>query len=128
MEEDDVVAQLVEKSVPDAVWWVLHGVNAGGGDRQPIPGFARETQTAKALVNSWSVSLRSAHDVTEIPLDPLMYPESNGLPIDLTLTTLDRLQTDGWSVVHVSEDRAIDDGASTSFVVRQRFLLHRAQD
>jgi hypothetical protein len=57
-------------------------------------------------------------------IDPTVFRGAE-LPIAAILGALNELANEGWSVVHTSEDRGIDDSASRSFVVRQRFLLRR---
>ena len=75
-------------------------------------------------VHSWGLSIQIAGKVEDVAVDPQRLPASD-VPTTAILKELDRLGNDGWTVVHVSEDRAINDDASKSSVTCQRYLLSR---
>jgi hypothetical protein len=130
LNEDDAAVQRLISAVPDAAWAILSAIDPARGASQavPWPDDGRATRLSRAhmpgTVESWSLAVHKADAVVAIAVDPKRCP-ARVLPVPLILEALDSLGADGWTVVHVSEDRSINDAASTSFVVRQRFLLRR---
>jgi hypothetical protein len=132
--EDESVSKMVGGAVPDAAWEILGAIHPDGGTGQPIPKLSsasaegadgtRVRRHGRRFVDSWSLALHAGDGVTPIAADSADHFKST-LPLGLIAKTLETLASEGWSVVQVSEDRAIDDAASTSRVVQQRFLLRR---
>lgn len=73
---------------------------------------------------SWMLRFQQAEDVREFKIDPKKWP-ANALPAQEIIRALNALAGDGWRVIDVSEDRSINDDASRSFIVAQRYLLER---
>lgn len=127
LEEDAEISRMVSGAVPDAAWDVFREIHPdrGRGQRIPKPPPRPPSQRAGGrVVDSWSLSVHASDGVTPIDIDPARTP-GHELPVALIAKSLETLASEGWAVVHVSEDRAIDDSASTSHVVRQRILLCR---
>jgi len=127
LNDDAEISQMVNGAVPDPAWAILGTIHPGRGREQPIPEpEARAPSQARTrFVDSWSLSIHTGDGVTApIDVDPTRVP-GGALPVALIAQTLEALSSEGWTVVHVSEDRSIDDQASTSHVVRQRVLLSR---
>lgn len=81
-----------------------------------------------AELHTWAACLYQAGE--QIPLDIGLPASEFGYPIREVLGCLDRLATDGWQIVHVSEDRAghhAVDGelAGENGVSTARYLLSR---
>jgi len=123
LSEDAEIAQMVRGAVPDLAWEVLGAVHPGRGPGQGIP-EPRRAQPKTRFVDSWSLSVRAGDGVKTVDVDPAQTP-GHELPIALIAQTLGSLATEGWEVIHVSEDRSIDDKASASRVDCQRILLRR---
>ncbi|HET7484650.1 MAG TPA: hypothetical protein VFJ64_04665 [Solirubrobacterales bacterium] len=122
---DAEVSQIVNGTVPDFAWEILREVHADGDQDQQIPDPAVMSSRSKTpFIDSWSFALHTGDGVTPIEIDPAQAP-GHALPVALITQTLEALSSEGWMVVHISEDRSIDDGASASHVVRQRVLLRR---
>lgn len=125
---DGPVSVLCRGVVPDPIWAVLRGVEPAKGFSQnmPLPALRHRPQTNQSSsVDSWAVMLETAGTRRQLPLDPTTHPATR-LPTAFVLDQLDRLASEErWSVLHLSEDRGIDDDASASFVLRQRYLLRR---
>lgn len=127
LKEDAEISQMMSGAVPDPAWALFHQVHPdrGRGQRIPKPPARPASQGARdRVVDSWSLSVHASDGVTSIDIDPARTP-GHELPVALIAKSLETLSVEGWAVVHVSEDRAIDDSASTSHVVRQRILLRR---
>lgn len=129
LDEDASVRLLVSGSVPDVAWRALGPVTPGRGPAQKLPqpeaATAQHVRTGPRTVASWSVTLHDRSETRTLAVDPLRWPQ-RALPIGVVLSALDALDGEGWTVLALSEDRAIDDTASVSRVVRQRYLLRRA--
>jgi hypothetical protein len=126
LDNDAEISQMVSGAVPDSTWEILREINParGRGQRIPEPATKDSSQAKTRFIDSWSLSLQAGDGVTPIDVDPARAPGSD-LPLALIAQSLGALSAEGWTVLHVSEDRSIDDGASTSRVVRQRILLRR---
>ncbi len=126
LNEDAEVSQMVNGAVPDPAWEILGAIHPGRGrgQRIPEPGTKAPLQAKTRFIDSWSLSVHVDDGVTPIDVDPARAPGS-ALPVALIAQTLEALSSKGWAVVHISEDRSIDDRASASYVVRQRILLRR---
>ncbi|HJZ37126.1 MAG TPA: hypothetical protein VJ204_12730 [Solirubrobacterales bacterium] len=126
LNEDAEISRMVNGTVPAPAWEILHAIQPGGGrgQRIPRPTTRPSRQAATRSVDSWSLSLRGDDGIRPIEVDPARTPGGE-LPVALIALTLEALSAEGWEVVHVSEDRSIDDEASISHVVRQRILLRR---
>ena len=126
LDADAEISQMASGAVPDPAWEVLGAIHPGRGRGQRIPDPAsKASSTARTrFIDSWSLSVRAGDGVTPIDVDPDRTP-GRELPVALIARTLESLAAEGWDVVHVSEDRSIDDEASASHVVRQRILLRR---
>lgn len=51
-----------------------------------------------------------------------------GYPVAAALAELDRLESQGWKIIHVSEDHGLYQGADANdeaYLTRVRYLLHR---
>lgn len=128
----DVAGLLATDKVPDLVWQIVEKLEASRGRDQEIQLPAAERTgsplaapaTSVRQISSWSIRLMDANSETEFAVDPVRYPQK-ALPLDLIAHALATLRQEGWELVHTSEDRGVDDAASASFVVRQRFLLAR---
>jgi hypothetical protein len=119
---EDVVELFPDRKITDPAWAVLSFVNPDAGASQPMPD-AQPVFAGK--VRSWSLRLLTAGDTRWIDINPYMFPATE-LPTRAILTALDDLAADGWKVIHVSEDRQIDDAANRSYVIAQRMLLARS--
>lgn len=126
LNEDAEISQMVNGAVPDSAWEIFRAIQPAGGrgQRIPEPATKASSKAKTRLIDSWSLSLRAGDGITPIDVDPARAP-GRELPVALIAQTLEALSTEGWAVVHVSEDRSIDDRASASHVVRQRILLRR---
>jgi hypothetical protein len=127
LEGDAEVSQMANGAVPDPIWTVLREIQAGRGQDQPIPGPPRKATLSKKktrFIDSWSLAMHSSAGVTPVEIEPAEAP-GHTLPVALIARALEALSSEGWTVIQVSEDRSIDDAATTSWVVRQRFLLRR---
>lgn len=129
---DQAVDQMIDGIVPDGAWEVLRQVTTQGGNSQAIPtvGNPRDTRvqsprTTTRSVPSWMLQFNQAGEITLIDIDPLVV-SGDTLPVGQITRALDRLAVDGWKVIDVSEDRAVSDDASASFVIEQRYLLVRS--
>jgi hypothetical protein len=122
LNEDAEISQMVSGAVPDPAWEILGAIHPGRGQGQWIPEPGAEVKPR--FIDSWSLSVHAGDGVTPIDVDPARAPGST-LPVALIAKTLEALSSEGWAVVHISEDRSIDDQASASHVVRQRVLLRR---
>ena len=125
LSEDHEVAGMTRGAVPDAIWEIVRAIRPDRGSDQSIPNVETPAPARRAstrFVDSWSLALHSSADARSIAIDPARAP-GNTLPLPVIAETLDALASEGWSIVQISEDRAIDDAASISHVVRQRFLL-----
>lgn len=124
---DAQIVQMASGAVPDLAWEVLGVVHPGRGSSQQIPEpaqWAWRSHPMARSIDSWSLSIRTGNSTKTVDVDPAQAP-GHELPVALIVQTLDSLATEGWEVVHVSEDRSIDDKASASQVDRQRVLLRR---
>lgn len=127
LQQDGAVNRMLGGVVPEPAWKVLKEIEPEKGEHQPVPvRRRREARTTAQGVRSWSMKLYESARETEFPVDHGTFPQST-LPLAAVLETLDQLAKDGWYVRSLSEDRSIADDASRSFVIRQRYLLARAQ-
>lgn len=127
LNEDAEISRMVNGAVPDSTWEILRAIRPADGQDQRIPEpeiIASSSRAKPRFIDSWSLSVHAGDGVTPIDVDPTRAP-GDTLPIALIAQALEALSTEGWAVVHVSEDRSIDDRASASQVTRQRILLHR---
>jgi hypothetical protein len=126
LKEDAEISKMVNGAVPDPAWEILGAIHPGHGrgQRIPEPGTKAPLQAKTRFIDSWSLSVHADDGVTPIDVDPTRAPGS-ALPVALIAQTLEKLSSEGWAVVHISEDRSIDDQASASYVIRQRVLLRR---
>jgi hypothetical protein len=126
LNEDAEISQMVNGAVPDSAWEILREIHAGSGRGQQIPEPATKASSpAKTRsIDSWGLAVHTASGVMPIDVDLAQAP-GHALPVALIAQTLETLSSEGWAVVHVSEDRSIDDQASASHVARQRLLLRR---
>lgn len=124
--EDNEISRMAESGVPDAAWEVLKAIDPDLGREQQLrePPPPPQRTSAARCIESWSLALHTSEGVVSFDVDPTQAP-GDVLPLVLIAETLERLALERWTVVQVSEDRAIDDAASRSHVVRQRFLLCR---
>lgn len=86
------------------------------------PGLASLVTT----VTGWAADLFLPPGQEPLELDPTDF--TYGFPIQEVTDTLNELADEGWSVVHVSEDRGLYAGnhaASDAYVTRARYLLER---
>ncbi|HEX5375596.1 MAG TPA: hypothetical protein VFW48_05505 [Solirubrobacterales bacterium] len=126
LNEDAEISQMVNGAVPDPAWEILGAIHPGRGREQwiPKPGTKAPSQAKTRFIDSWSLSVHAGDGITPIDVDPIQAP-GGALPVALIAQTLEELSSEGWAMVHISEDRSIDDRASASHVVRQRVLLRR---
>lgn len=118
LDEDAEISQMMNGAVPDPTWEILGAIHPDRGQGQRIPEVPSQAKMR------WSLSLHAGDGVTPIDVDRTGTPGS-ALPIALIAQTLEALSSEGWAVVHISEDRSIDDQASASRVIGKRILLRR---
>jgi hypothetical protein len=119
---DDAEALFPDRRITDDAWAILRRHDP---DAPPAPPpTPRAAGPEFKEVRSWSLRILGAEDAAPIEIDPLAYPR-RALPITAIVAALEELASDGWEVVHVSEDRGINDAADRSHVIAQRFLLAR---
>jgi hypothetical protein len=77
--------------------------------------------------HSWRAAFVTAEATTavELGLDPTPRPLPD-FPVEVAMRELDRLQEEGWNLVHVSEDRGrFAEPGVEEYVARVRYLLSR---
>ena len=82
----------------------------------------------KREVRQWRAELISLNGASEISLGEILRPDW-GFPISEALRELDRLEKQGWRIVHVSEDHGLYAGADVpdeAYLTRVRYLLHNS--
>jgi hypothetical protein len=123
---DPAVAPLrTARTIPESLWKVLRTVDPVSHTRRPVAAIGAPPLN-DTRVRSWAISFVDADgQVAPFDLDPELTPGLQ-LPVPLIARTLDHLGKEGWRVLNLSEDRGVNDDASESFVLRQRYLLHRA--
>lgn len=123
LSEDAEIAQMASGAVPDLAWEILGSVHPDRGHGQGVP-ESRRAQSKTRFIDSWSLLVCTGDGVRTVDVEPTQTP-GHELPIALIARTLDSLAAEGWEVVHISEDRSINDEASASRVDCQRVLLRR---
>lgn len=81
----------------------------------------------RAEFHSWRAVFVTADATTpvELGIDPTPRPAPD-FPAEAAMRELDRLQGDGWNLVHVSEDRGrFGEPTAEEYVARVRYLLSR---
>jgi hypothetical protein len=128
---DQAVERMLDGAVPDDAWEILRQVTTQGGGSQPLPAVrnprhapVQSPRGTTRSVPSWTLQFNHAGEITLIDIDPMLVP-GDILPLAEITGALDHLAADGWKVLDVSEDRAVNDDASASFVIGQRYLLVR---
>jgi hypothetical protein len=112
------------RAIPETLWRVLRTVDPITHRLRPADSIGAPPRNPSRTI-SWAISLVDGDGkVTPLDLDPKHSPGSQ-LPVALIAKTLAYLERAGWTVLNLSEDRGVNDDASESFVVRQRYLLHR---
>jgi len=95
--------------------------------REPVPNFDQWFKTNSTEHRSWAAAfLDSAHELSiDLPAD-VNY--AWGFPSIVVHGLLERFTTEGWRLVHVSEDRGLYEGADArneSYPARVRYLLEK---
>jgi hypothetical protein len=92
-----------------------------GGPFKPYQGIQKE-------IREWRAEFIVPAEVSEIPIENA--PRRGwGFPITEALRELDRLEKQGWRIVHVSEDHGLYAGADTTdeaYLTRVRYLLRNS--
>jgi hypothetical protein len=91
-------------------------------DNPDAPRRAPDLATRFKMVLCWTAEFETSSGAREVAFDPLENRE-RGFPWTAVARLLDDVGNDGWRVVHVSEDRGVDDSADVSFLVAARFVL-----
>jgi hypothetical protein len=93
--------------------------------RQQSHSRAEKAPPPPADTSCWFAELTTGEGNEQKRLwDPVEHRE-RVLPVNLLPEILDKLGEEGWQPVHFSEDRGIDDDASTSYLIEIRILLNR---
>ncbi|MHB1519609.1 MAG: hypothetical protein ACYCYQ_15250 [Acidimicrobiales bacterium] len=90
------------------------------------PDFLAWWINSKEEVRTWQALLFTAED--ELPVEFTVSAWTWGYPTKGVLKLLDQLSSDGWNLVHVSEDRGLYTGADAlneSYPTRARYLLEK---
>ena len=77
-------------------------------------------------VTGWIAEFVDGEEQTDVELDAIVWTQ--GFPAAAVAAALNQLGTEGWRVLHVSEDRGLYSGPhanSDAFVTRARYLLRR---
>jgi hypothetical protein len=72
----------------------------------------------------WTAELQTTTGVSRLDFNPLRNKDRR-FPSAAVAHALNELSDDGWRVIHVSEDRGVDQDASVNFVTATRFFLAR---
>jgi hypothetical protein len=90
--------------------------------------FEQWYQGIQKEIREWRAEFIVPAEVAEIPIENA--PRRGwGFPITEALRELDRLEKQGWRIVHVSEDHGLYAGADTTdeaYLTRVRYLLHNS--
>ena len=95
-------------------------------DPPDIPAYSSWYDSNKRDVRTWRVELHTAEGSVPLSFDAGNW--SWGYPIQGALSLLDQLDSDGWQVLHISEDHGLYRGADAqdeSYPTRVRYLLRR---
>ena len=93
----------------------------------PEPGFKHINVTAAESIRTWRATMFWPEKSEHIPT-PENLDWEYGIPSSWIVVELSRLELDGWTVLHTSEDHGLYTGADAldeSFATRVKFLLHR---
>lgn len=115
---------------------VTERVSAGLGRRRleelalkefPEPGWKHVSVTAAESIRTWRATMFWPENREPIPT-PENLDWEYGIPSSWIASELSRLELDGWTVLHTSEDHGLykgEDAVDESFATRVKFLLHR---
>lgn len=103
--------------ITDQGWEAIQGL----GSRSRV---APDLETKFRKISCWTAEFKAPAGAREVAFDPLGN-RAGPFPWMAVTGVLNELGDDGWQVVHISEDRGVDDGADVSFLVAARFVLAR---
>lgn len=83
---------------------------------------APDLETKFRKISCWTAEFEAPAGARDVAFDPLDN-RAGPFPWMAVTSVLNELGDDGWRVVHISEDRGVDDGADVSFLVAARFVL-----
>lgn len=118
---EDAMRLFPDRKITDPAWEILRLFDP---EVRAMPQPPNLSSSPPTKIKSWSLRLITSDETTWMDINPLAFP-SRTFPTPAVLAALDDLSADGWKVVHVSEDREVDDAASQSYVIGQRILLAR---
>lgn len=119
IEEGEADSFIHSGRVPDESWARLRELVEREGKSRPAPGPPKVSE-----MWCWFAELHTGSGQNELDFDPLQHTSAK-LPLESISRVLDDLSTEGWRVLDVSEDRAVDPSSGSSYVVALRYLLTR---
>ncbi len=122
---------IVGGRVTDEAWSVVAGLDPGprhvdeeaGGGGPRSPGFASKIARAEC----WLAEFFTTSGSQPVDYDPVLHTGA-AFPHHTVVRLLDELSRQGWKLIHISEDRRVDDQAQVSSVSAARYLLSREAD